>query len=115
MTSAKLCIYKSIAWTIGSLFGQTLANIFVGFYETKLFSNANKPHIYHRYVDDTFFLNSCHPSLRFTFDKECSRSLRFLDALVEKSEAEFITGLQEADIYRSIFTMKLFSNIQEEN
>ena len=40
--------------TVGSLLGLTLAHIFVGFYKTKLFSNANKPHIYHRYVDDTF-------------------------------------------------------------
>ena len=39
---------------MGSPLGPALANIFVEFYETKLFSNANKPHMYHRYVDDTF-------------------------------------------------------------
>ena len=27
-----------------------LANIFEGFYETKLCSNVNKPHMYHRYI-----------------------------------------------------------------
>ena len=77
-------------------FGPALANIFVGFYETKLFSKANKPHMYHRYADDAFvafysekecddffiFLNSLHLSLRFTFEKECNCSLSFLDVSV---------------------------------
>ena len=39
---------------MGSPPGPTLANVFVGFYKTKLFSNANIPPMYHRYVDDTF-------------------------------------------------------------
>ena len=99
---------------LGSSLGPALANIFAGVYETKLFSNANKPQMYHRYVDDTFVafnsekkcngffisLNSIHPSLRFIFEKEFNDSLPFLD---EKSEAEFITS-----VYRSIFTIELF-------
>ena len=61
--------------------------------------------MYHHYVNDTFIafnsekecdsffilLNSLYPSLRFTFEKECSGSL--LDVLVEKSEAEFIPSV----------------------
>ena len=101
-------MYKQIdVVAMGSPVGPALANIFVGFYETKLFSNANKPHMYYRYVDNTFvafnsekecdnffiFLNSLHPSLRFTFEKECNGSLPFLDVLVEKSEAEFSTSV----------------------
>ena len=39
---------------MGSLLDQTLANIFVGYYEEKIFSETQKPRIYFRYVDDTF-------------------------------------------------------------
>ena len=66
-----------------------------------------KPLLYHRYVDDTFVafnnevdceeflchLNSLHPSLRFTFEKECDNCLPFLDVLVEKHDTEFITSV----------------------
>ena len=39
---------------MGSPLGPALANIFVGFYEEKLFSQISKPFTYFRYVDDTF-------------------------------------------------------------
>ena len=39
---------------MGSPLGPALANIFVGFYEEKLFSQISKPSTYFRYVDDTF-------------------------------------------------------------
>ena len=54
---------------MGSPFGTALANIFEGFYETKLCSNASKPHMYHRYVDDTF--------VAFNSEKECDTFLFF--------------------------------------
>ena len=41
---------------MGNPLGPTLANIFVGFYESKLFDKISKPQIYYRYVDDTFAL-----------------------------------------------------------
>ena len=37
-----------------SLLGSALANIFVGYYEEKLFSQTQKPPISFRYVDDMF-------------------------------------------------------------
>ena len=40
---------------MGSPLGPDLANIFVGYYETKLFNKILKPTIYYCYVDDTFF------------------------------------------------------------
>ena len=63
--------------------------------------------MYYRYVDDIFavfnnedecneffsHLNSLHPSLRFTFEKECNRTLPFLDVLVEKNDHEFVTSI----------------------
>ena len=38
---------------MGSPLGPALANIFVGYYEEKLFSQTQKPPTYFRYVDDT--------------------------------------------------------------
>ena len=60
----------------------------------------------YRYIDDTFavfndedkcneffsHLNSLHSLLRFTFEKECNRTLPFLDVLVEKNDHEFVTS-----------------------
>ena len=45
---------------MGSHFGPALENIFVGYYESKLFNSITKPTVYCRYVVDTFSL----------FDKE---------------------------------------------
>ena len=92
---------------MGSPLGPALANIFVGYQETKLFLNVKKPLIYYRYVNDTFAifenedncgkfhssLNSLHSSLRFTFEKELNSSLPFLDVLVEKHKTGFITSV----------------------
>ena len=66
---------------MGSPLGPALANIFVGYYEDKSFSQTQKPPTYFRYVDDRFAifdheaesdefitkLNCLHPSLKFTF------------------------------------------------
>lgn len=92
---------------MGSPLGPSLANIFVGYHEALLFKRVNKPLMYYRYVDDTFtvfsneadcndfltHLNSLHPSLRFTFEKESNHSLPFLDVLVEKKDHQFITSV----------------------
>ena len=68
---------------MSSPLGPALANIFVGYQEGKLFNIAKRPLVYFRYVDDTFavfnnekdcntffiHLNSLHPSLRFTYER----------------------------------------------
>ena len=68
---------------VGSPLGPAHANIFVGYYETKLFQTISKSAMYYGYMDDTFVvfnsenqckvflerLNSLHPSLRFTIEK----------------------------------------------
>ena len=73
---------------MGSLLGP---DIFVGYQELKLFSNTNKPLANFRYVNDTFaafnneddcnnfftHLNSLHPSLRFTQEKNLTLSFPF--------------------------------------
>ena len=92
---------------MGSPLGPALANIFVGYYESELFKKVSKPTVYCRYVDDTFALfhketdfkkflnslNSLHPSLKFTFEKEINNTLSFLDVLVTKSENHFVTSV----------------------
>ena len=92
---------------MGSPLGPALANIFVGFYEEKLFSQKSKPSTYFRYVDDTFAmfrneeesdkffkqLNCLHPSLKFTFEKEKNNCLPFLDVNVERTATGFETSV----------------------
>ena len=41
---------------MGCPLGPTLANIFVGYYESKLFNKISKPTVYFRYVDNTVTL-----------------------------------------------------------
>ena len=86
---------------IGSPFGPALANIFVGYYEEKLFSQTQKPPTYFRYVNDMFAifdhkaeadeflikLNCLHPFLKFTFEKE--KGPPFLDVYVERTDIDF--------------------------
>ena len=90
---------------VGSPLGPALDNIFVGYYEEKLFSETQKPPIYSRYVDDAFAifdhkaeadelvtkLNCLHPSLKFTFEKE--KCLPFLDVYVERTDIGFETSV----------------------
>ena len=90
---------------MGSSLGPVLANIFVGYNEKKLFDFLVKPRSYKRCVGDTFanfkneaeyneffnILNSLNPELKFTSEKEESKSLAFLDVNIEKSDNKFIT------------------------
>ena len=77
--------------------GPALANIFVGYYESKLFQTTSKPVMYYCYMDDTFVVFSnkdeCDLSLCFTFEKESNLALPFLDVLVEKNPSKFITSI----------------------
>ena len=91
----------------GSPLGPAVANIFVGYHKSKLFSCVQKPTIYFQYVDDTFAifkqegdvddflvtLNCLHPALKFTFEKEQDGKLPFLDILVERTELGFETSV----------------------
>ena len=94
---------------MGSPLGPMLANIFVGYYELKVLTNAAivQPTVYFRYVDDTFCLFECkedskafldelsklHNKLQFTCEEEINRSLPFLDVLVERSNQQFVTSV----------------------
>ena len=79
---------------MGSPLASVLANIFMGFHESKWLNeyNLNKPKFYLRYVDDILaafdneqdslnflnFLNNKHPNIKFTIEKQISHSIIFL-------------------------------------
>ena len=75
-----------------------LANIFMGFYESKwlIENNLNKPKFYLRYAGDILapfdkeqdslnflnFLNNKHPNIKFTTEKQVKHSIAFLDVFI---------------------------------
>ena len=75
-----------------------VANIFMGFYESKWLNeyNLNRPKFHLRYVDDilaAFYkeqdsliflnvLNKRHPNTKFTIEKQINHSIAFLDAFI---------------------------------
>ena len=92
---------------MGSPLGPVLANIFVGYCESRVSPEAFPP-LYCRFVDDSFAffddeekasefknkLDHLHPSLKFTCEFESSRSLSFLDVRVERDlNAGFVTSV----------------------
>ena len=80
---------------MGSPLTPVLANIFMGFHESKWLNeyNLNKPKFYLRYVDDILaafdneqdslnFLNNSHPNIKFTIEKQINHSIAFLDVFI---------------------------------
>ena len=81
---------------MGRPLGPVLANIFVGYFESKLFKDVERPLNYFRYVHDIFVsyksdfnieilfdkISSLHPSLKFTIENEVDGSLSFLDVFL---------------------------------
>ena len=108
---------------MGSPLGRALANIFVGYYEEKLFSQTQKPPTYFRYVDETFAifdheaeadefltkLNFLHPSLKFTIEKEIGKCLPFLDVYVERTDIGFEISVYRKATFtdRPVFTLSV--------
>ena len=62
-------MYKRLdSVAMGSPFGPSLVNIFVGFHESRLFDNTAKPSVYFRYVDDS--LSSLVPNWIVTISRK---------------------------------------------
>ena len=89
--------------------GPTLANIFLCHYEDIWLGNCSlecKPSYYKRYVDDIFVLfesktqaesfknvmNTCHPKIKFTFEKEKTSCFNLLDVKVIRGDNVFTTS-----------------------
>ena len=90
-------IYQQIdGVAIGSPLGLVLVNIYVGYFESILFKDVERPLNYFRYVHDIFVsyksdfnieilfdkISSLHPSLKFTIENEVDGSLSFLDVFL---------------------------------
>ena len=102
---------------MGSSFGPTLANIFVGFCEVNLFTKIDCSPMYYRYVGDTFCLfkkgkdadsflkqsNSMHPSLKFTVEKESNDQLASLDLFMHKSSTAFLTSVFRKPAFSGLY------------
>ena len=83
---------------MGAPLASVLANIFMGFYESKWLNeyNLNKPKFYLRYVDDisaafekeqdslnfSNFLNNKQPNIKFTLEKQVNHSITFLGVFI---------------------------------
>ena len=83
---------------MGSPLAPVLANIFMGFHESKWLNeyNLNKPKFYLRYVDDILaafdneqdslnlkkFLNNKDRNIKFTIEKQINHSIAFLDVFI---------------------------------
>ena len=103
---------------MGSPLAPTLANIFMHHLETKYMAKLKDLGVVEwlRYVDDTFvlikskenleaiysFLNSMHPSIKFTYETEKRNNIAFLDVLVSRDREKFST---------SIFRKKTFTGV----
>ena len=106
---------------MGSPLGPHLANIFMCYMEKRWLRDCPaefKPILYRRYVDDTFLLfkcnshvdlflnyvNSQHPNIKFTCDKEKDSTLPFLDINIKKEESEFITSIYRKPTFTGLFS-----------
>ena len=83
---------------MGSFLPLVLANIFMGFHESKWLNeyNLNKPKFHIRYVDEILVafdneedslnfkncLNTRHSNIKFTIEKQINHSIAFLDVFI---------------------------------
>lgn len=102
---------------MGSPLGPILANIFVGYCETKV-DTSKWPLFYNRFVDDTFsifnaesecedfhqLLNGLHPNLRFTVETENDGCQPFMDVLVQRREGTMIRSVYRKPTFTGQYT-----------
>ena len=101
-------IYSQIdGVAMGSPLGPTLANIFIGYLESKIADDLSSQVVYIRYVDDCLVisktesenedifqkLNSLHKKISFTKEVEENNQLPFLDILIIKDKTSFLTNV----------------------
>ena len=101
--------------------GPVLANLFMGYHE-KIWLEEFKTCevvLYRRYVDDIIclfacekdadkfftFLNSRHPNIKFTYEKEKDNQIAFLDICINKTNHSFCTR-----VFRKSTSIGLFTN-----
>ena len=96
-------------WLVPSI--PILANLFLGFHEETWLNNFNKADIllYRRYVErDAMsffeFINSQHPNIKFTFEKQNDGKLSFLDVLIDNSSHDCVFSVFHKKTYTGLLT-----------
>ena len=105
---------------MGSPLAPVLANLFMGSHEKIWLENYTGPNVlfYRRYVDDIFclfnneheamsffhYLNTQHPNITFTFEKQDNGKLSFLDVLLDISNNPCITSVFHKKTYTGLLT-----------
>ena len=106
---------------MGSPLAPVLANLFMGHHEKLWLDNFQGSEIlfYRRYVDDTFclfhsehdailffdYINSRHPNIRFTMEKEVQHKLPFLDVLIDNNDPNsFLTRVYRKKTFTGLLT-----------
>ena len=104
---------------MGSPLAPVLANLFMGHHEKIWLEQYQGPEVlfYRRYVDDTFclfhseqdaiaffdYINSQHPNIRFTMEREVDHVLPFLDVLIDNTN--------RGSVVTSTFRKKTFTGL----
>ena len=109
-----------VIFTMGFPLVPVLANLFMGHHEKRWLENCNSGiEFYRRYVDDTFalfnteqealsffsYINSQHPNIKFTMEREGNQKLPFLDVLLDNhSNQGIITSVFHKKTYTGLLT-----------
>ena len=104
---------------MGSPLAPVVANIFMGFYESKWLNeyNFNKSKFYLKYVDDIlatfdkeqdslnflYFLNKRHPNIKFTIEKQINHSIAFLEV--------FISGINNQNLTLQTYQKSTYTGL----
>ena len=106
---------------MGSPLAPVLANLFMGHHEKIWLQQYQGPEVlfYRRYVDDTFclfnseqdaiaffdYINSQHPNIHFTMEKEIDHVLPFLDVLIDNTHyGSIVTGTFRKKTFTGLLT-----------
>ena len=106
---------------MGSPLAPVLANLFLGHHENIWLNKYQGPsrQFYRRYVDDTFclfnneqdalvffdFLNSQHPNIKLTMEKESNKMLAFLDVCISnKDPCNLLTSVYRKSTFTGLLT-----------
>ena len=105
---------------MGSPLAPVLANLFMGHHEKcwlNSFPNSNVLLFYRRYVDDIFcifdseqeavlffdFINTRHPNISFTMEKENNHIISFLDVLINNNSTDSpVTSIYHKKTYTGL-------------
>ena len=109
-------IYRQIdGVAMGSPLDLALANIFVGYYEEKLFSEISKPAVYFRYVDDTFVIYQNEKESKESPDLAFLFPLRRDYPLKSASRKAFGTAAFFKATQKELLGQQLFSMLSKSN